>query len=49
MATQSPFSFVSDALAQFAAHAQPPEWVLDETIHRLVLFINHVLGSEPEA
>jgi ubiquinone biosynthesis accessory factor UbiJ len=49
MATQSPFSFVSDALAQFATHTQPPQWVLDETIHRLVLFINHVLGSEPEA
>jgi len=49
MATQSPFSFFSDALTQFAAHAHPPEWVVDETIHRMVLFINHVLASETEA
>ena len=49
MATQSPFSFVSDALKQFATHTQPPQWVLDEVFHRLVLFINHVIESEPEA
>jgi len=28
---------------------QPPEWVVDETLNRLVLFLNHVLMSEPEA
>lgn len=45
MATQSPFSW----LAQAAAGLQPPAWVLDETLNRLVLFLNHVLMSEPEA
>ena len=49
MATQSPFSFVGEALEQFAAHAQPPVWVMEESINRLVLFLNHVIGSEPEA
>jgi len=49
MATQSPFSFVGDALEQFVTHAQPPVWVMDESINRLVLFLNHVIGSEPEA
>ena len=29
--------------------ATPPAWVVDEAINRLVLFLNHVLMSEPEA
>ncbi len=45
MATQSPFSW----LAQAASSLQPPVWVVDETLNRLVLFLNHVLMSEPEA
>ncbi len=45
MATQSPFSWV----AQTVAGLRPPEWVVDETLNRLVLFLNHVLMSEPEA
>src|SRR5574343_1108895 len=45
MATQSPFSWVAQAAAGF----QPPAWVVDETLNRLVLFLNHVLISEPEA
>jgi ubiquinone biosynthesis accessory factor UbiJ len=45
MATQSPFSWAAQALAGL----QPPDWVVDETLNRLVLFLNHVLGSEPEA
>ncbi len=49
MATQSPFSFVSEAIEQFVTHSQPPVWVLDESINRLVLFLNHVIGAEPEA
>jgi len=49
MATQSPFSFVGEAIEQFVTHAQPPAWVMDESINRLVLFLNHVIGSEPEA
>ncbi len=28
---------------------QPPTWAVDETFNRLVLFLNHVLMSEPEA
>ena len=49
MATQSPFSLVSDALTQFATHTQPPAWVVDETLNRVVLFLNHVISREPEA
>ena len=45
MATQSPFSW----LAQAAAGLQPPAWVVEETLNRLVLFLNHVLISEPQA
>jgi ubiquinone biosynthesis protein UbiJ len=49
MATQSPFSLVSDALTQFAMQTQPPSWVVDETLNRVVLFLNHVISREPEA
>jgi len=45
MATQSPFSWAAQAVAGL----QPPAWVVDETFNRLVLFLNHVLHSEPEA
>ncbi len=45
MATQSPFSW----LAQVASQVQPPTWVVDETLNRVVLFLNHVLMSETEA
>ena len=31
------------------AALQPPGWVVDETLNRLVLFLNHVLASEPQA
>jgi ubiquinone biosynthesis protein UbiJ len=34
---------------QWQPHLQPPSWVLDELVNRLVLFLNHVLMSEPEA
>ena len=34
---------------RFASNFQPPAWVVDETVNRLVLFLNHVLMSEPEA
>ena len=34
---------------QLAANFQPPAWVVDEGVNRLVLFLNHVLMSEPEA
>ena len=34
---------------QFAANVQPPAWVVDESVNRLILFLNHVLMSEPEA
>jgi ubiquinone biosynthesis protein UbiJ len=45
MATQSPFSWAAQAVAGL----QPPAWVVDETLNRLVLFLNHVLMGEPEA
>jgi ubiquinone biosynthesis protein UbiJ len=52
MATQSPFSFVSDLfnqLGKLGSGFQPPPWVVDETQHRVVLLLNHVLMQEPEA
>ena len=49
MATQSPFSLVSDALTQFVSNTQPPAWLMDESINRLVLLLNHVIAQEPEA
>jgi ubiquinone biosynthesis protein UbiJ len=57
MATQSPFSWAAQAFPDLASQMakqlstsfQPPEWVVDETVNRLVLFLNHVLMSEPEA
>lgn len=57
MATQSPFSWAAQALPDLAAQMakqlsssfHPPEWVIDETVNRLVLFLNHVLMAEPEA
>ena len=49
MATQSPFSWAAQALPQFASNFQPPAWVVDESVNRLVLFLNHVIQSEPEA
>ena len=36
-------------VTDLAANFQPPGWVVDETVNRLVLFLNHVLQSEPEA
>ena len=57
MATQSPFSWAAQAFPDLAAQMaqkfsnsfQPPEWVVDESFNRMVLFLNHVLMSEPEA
>jgi ubiquinone biosynthesis protein UbiJ len=49
MATQSPFSLAAQALQQFGASFSPPLWVMDETLNRVVLFLNHVLMQEPEA
>lgn len=49
MATQSPFSWAAQLAQQFGSSFQPPAWVVDETVNRLVLFFNHVLMSEPEA
>jgi ubiquinone biosynthesis protein UbiJ len=49
MATQSPFSFLSEALTQFVSNTQPPVWLIDESVNRLILLLNHVIGQEPEA
>ena len=52
MATSSPFSLVnslfSDLVGKFSTF-EPPAWVVDETQHRLLLLLNHVLMQEPEA
>lgn len=49
MNMQSPFSALTDGLAKLGAGLKAPDWLVDETQHRLVLFLNHVLMQEPEA
>ena len=36
-------------LQSLLSKVRPPEWVVDETQNRVVLFLNHVLMSEPQA
>ena len=49
MATQSPFSFFDPFLDQVGSTLKPPDWLVDEVQHRMVLLLNHVLMQEPEA
>lgn len=49
MPTQSPFSFVDQLFDKVSTALQPPDWVVDEAQHRLVLLLNHVLMQEPQA
>ena len=49
MATQPPFSALADTVAKLTENLKAPAWLVDETQHRLVLFLNHVLMQEPEA
>lgn len=52
MATSSPFSLLNSLFGDLASKLsglQPPDWVVDEVQHRLVLLLNHVLMQEPEA
>jgi len=53
MATQSPFSLFGDALARvqqrLATGPQPPQWLVHEVQHRIVLLLNHVLMQETQA
>lgn len=44
-----PFSAFAEGLAKLGAGLKAPDWLVDETQHRLVLFLNHVLMQEPEA
>jgi len=49
MATQSPFSFLNGLVERAVQVVQPPSWLVHETQHRAVLFLNHVLMQEREA
>ena len=49
MATQSPFSWLSEAVPQALDTFQPPAWVKDELLNRMMLLLNHVLANEPLA
>ena len=40
---------MSQALPQALDTLQPPDWVKDELLNRLMLLLNHVLASEPQA
>ncbi|MEX1165316.1 MAG: hypothetical protein WEK74_00315 [Hydrogenophaga sp.] len=45
----SPFARLPGFLQSVVSKVRPPEWVVDEIQNRLVLFLNHVLMSEPQA
>lgn len=49
MPENTPFSSLHEGFSRFASGLQPPEWVVHELQHRLVLAVNHVLMQEPEA
>ncbi len=50
MATQSPFSFLEEALQKLPLpNLQPPTWAVSEVQRRIVLLLNHVLMQESEA
>jgi ubiquinone biosynthesis accessory factor UbiJ len=50
MATQSPFPFLEELLQNLPRFKlQPPDWVISEVQHRIVLLLNHVLMQESEA
>lgn len=61
MATQSPFQFLESILGSFKPGAlpgslpgplpgfRPPDWVVHEASHRIVLLLNHILMQEKEA
>ena len=49
MATQSPFSFLGGVFERIAAGPQPPQWLVHEVQHRVVLLLNHVLMQESVA
>ncbi len=48
MVNAPPFPFL-EPLLQAASRLQPPDWLVHEGQHRLVLLLNHVLMQEPEA
>lgn len=43
------FEFLGALPGKLASALKPPPWVVDELQNRLVLFLNHVLASEPQA
>ena len=49
MATQSPFSFLGGVFERIAAGPQPPQWLVHEVQHRVVLLLNHVLMQDSVA
>ena len=49
MTPKTPFPFLDGLFERIAAGPQPPEWLVHEVQHRVVLFLNHVLMQEPEA
>lgn len=49
MATQSPFSFLGGVIERIVAGPQPPQWLVHEVQHRVVLLLNHVLMQESVA
>ena len=49
MATQSPFSFLNGLVERVVETVQPPQWLVQETQQRVVLFLNHVLMQEKAA
>lgn len=49
MATQSPFSFLSNLASSLGKSMALPAWLVEEIQRRMVLLANHVLQQEPQA
>ena len=45
----SPFSFLQNLFSGLEKTFTPPEWLVHEVQHRMILLVNHVLQQEPEA
>lgn len=45
----SPLSFLSNLLSGLEKTFTPPDWLVHEVQHRVVLLVNHVLQQEPQA
>ena len=44
-----PLKWAAEAMPRLLESMAPPAWLEDELLHRLILWLNHVLQAEPQA